>query len=263
MKRHHVVVAALFASGLAAANPHAVLPNGATSVHAIPMTGPFTSVDAMCKADDAGSACSSAEAAAPCGFTGGALTGAFSESRVLAGCAVVLHAKAGWYRLSVADLPAWNYFLNNGDRYESQLSSITASKDGKAALVRGVFIHDTNAAKMPWLSNAPHDNWYECEERLFVCAIGDSGPSCAGPFSVSYTTYCRDGEHVEKTLGKRDAHDFRFAASLDGTALTFAADKSQRRTAPLPGWAVTALDAPNTKDLVRTLSPEHVDLHFP
>lgn len=266
MKMSQLSGLALAVAAAAAASPaQADPPNGAASVDATPMRGPFPSLEAICKADGADDAdlksCVDPAKAAPCHFTGSKMAGAFSESRVLRGCEIALHAPSGWYVLASA--PAWTNFLNNGDRYVSELSSIAASKDGKAALVRGVFVHWTAPAKMPWLEHPAFDEWYECEERLFVCAAGAGGPSCAGPFAITYTTYCRNSEHPERALHTAEAHDFHFDVALAGTTLTFKAPAAQPRTAPLPGWAVVALGAAETKDQRRELSPERVELHFP
>ncbi|HUJ63117.1 MAG TPA: hypothetical protein VLX92_31685 [Kofleriaceae bacterium] len=243
------------------------LPNGADAVEAQAMAGPFATLDDACTSAGLDhDACSGAAAVRPCGPTTGAghLTGAFAEARVVPGCDVALRTAKGWYTISTEGLPAWAGFLNNGDRYRSQITSIAKSRDGKAILIDGVFVHGTDAAKMRWLAAPPSDDWYECEERLFVCAIGDAGPSCAGPFPVAYTAYCRDGEHPDRALHRREPHDFRFAPALDGTTLTLRATRrDQPRSAPLPGWAVVAIDAERLEDVTRDLSPERVELSFP
>ena len=85
----------------------------------------------------------------------------------------------------------------------------TLGEHPRAVLVRGTFVHWTNPDKMPWLAPAKLEEWYECEERLFVCRFGDSGPGCAGPFPVSYTTYCREAtrpEHALRRRGERPRH---------------------------------------------------------
>lgn len=230
------------------------------------MAGPFATLDDYC--ENAGIAPDRCLAPHPaCGPTNGTgkLAGAFTEARVVAGCDVALHAPGGWYVLSTDGLPAWAAFLNNGDRYVSEIASITPSSDRKSVLVRGTFVHGTAASKMPWLDAPPKDDgWYECEERLFVCQVGDGGPGCAGPFPVAFTTYCRDREHPERRLHRRDSHDFRFVPQVLGTTLTMGSPSAkQPRKAPLPGWAVIAIDAPRTVGILRDLSPEHVTLRFP
>jgi hypothetical protein len=250
MKR--VLVIVLLAAP-AAASPQ--LPNGSDSVDALPMAGPFPTIDEACTS--AGVDCAPAPA---CGAPAVKLGAGFTEARVLAGCTLALHAAKGWYLLSTDGLPAWAGFLNNGDRYRSELASIAPSADGKTLLVRGTFVHDTNAQKMLWLAKPPADGWFECEDRLFVCKAGD-GPSCAGPFPVTFTAYCRDGDHPEKALKRPEPHDFKFDADVAGTTLTMKGGKL--REAPLPGWAVVAIDAPRMKDVKRPLSPERVELHFP
>jgi hypothetical protein len=250
------------ATSLAAA-PH--LPDGSDSADAIAMDGPYASLADYCKASgDDVDRCLAPPTA--CGATRGVgkLAGAFAEARVLAGCGVALRAAKGWYVVSTAGLPAWASFLHNGDRYLSEIGSIAPSADKAAVLVTGTFIHATTAQKMLWLDKAPEDGWYECEQRLFVCRIGDAGPSCAGPFPLAFTAYCRDGEHPERALRRAEPHDFRFTPELQGTTLTLrAASPRQPREAPLPGWAVVAIDAPRLVDVRRALPPEHVALHFP
>lgn len=230
------------------------------------MAGPFSTLEDYCKSVDL----DAERCLAPpteCGTTTGTgkLAGVFTEARVLAGCAVALHASGGWYLLSTDGLPAWAGFLNNGDRYLSEIASIAPSGDRKSVLVRGTFVHGTSGAKMPWLDAPPKDDgWYECEDRLFVCQVGDQGPGCAGPFPVAFTAYCRDREHPERQLHRRDSHDFRFVPQVSGTTLTMrSAAAKQPRRAPLPGWAVVAIDAPRTVGILRDLSPEHVTLRFP
>jgi hypothetical protein len=106
-------------------------------------------------------------------------------------------------------------------------------------LVRGTFVHGTDVSKMPWLDAPPQNSWYECEERLFVCRIGDAGPSCAGPFPVAFTAYCRDREHPTRALRRKEPHDFHFVPELADTTLTMRSPSAkQPREAPLPGWAV-------------------------
>jgi hypothetical protein len=238
------------------------LPNGSDTVEAIPMTGPFATLDDYCTSVGTEvKTCLTPPTS--CGKPKGVgkLASAFTESRVLAGCEVALRAAKGWYVLSTAGLPAWAAFLNNGDRYRSEIGSIAASADRGSVLVTGTFVHATGAEKMLWLDKPLENGWYECEERLFVCRIGDAGPSCAGPFPVAFTAYCRDPEHPERALRKTEPHDFRFAPELKGTTLTMRGGQS--RMAPLPGWAVVAIDAPRLKDAKRELSPERVELRFP
>jgi len=253
----------LFPAMLAAAPQ---LPNGFEIVEAIPMDGPFSTLEDYCKSVDI----DAKRCLAPpteCGTTNGTgkLAGPFTEARVLARCNVALRAPGGWYVLSTAGLPAWAAFLNNGDRYVSEIASIAPSADRKSVLVRGTFVHGTAASKMPWLDAPPeYDGWYECEDRLFVCQVGDQGPGCAGPFPVAFIAYCRDRDHPERRLHRRDSHDFRFVPQVSGTTLTMKSPSAkQPRQAPLPGWAVISINAPQTIGILRDLSPEHVTLRFP
>lgn len=256
------VCCGLIATSLGVSRADPELPNGSAVVAALPMDGPYASLAAACNGDPDAS-CASARAARPCAARriGGNLAGAFAAWRVLPGCEVALRTAKGWYLVSTDGLPAWAGFLGGGDRYASQIEGVTASADGKAALVRGVFVHSTGPEKMPWLAKPKRDGWYECEERLFVCAVGASGPSCAGPFPLVYTTYCRDGNHVEHALHLHDAHDFRFTATLHDHTLTVRGRSP--RIAPLPGWAIVAADAARLAGVTRALSPEHVELRFP
>ncbi len=255
--------AAVFPAVLAAAPQ---LPNGSEVVEAIPMAGPFSTLEDYCKSADLDAEhCLAPPTACGAAKGTGKLAGAFTEARVLAGCDVALRAPGGWYVLSTVGLPAWAAFLHNGDRYMSEIASIAPSGDRKSVLVRGTFVHGTDASKMLWLDAPPRDDgWYECEDRLFVCQVGDGGPGCAGPFPVEFTAYCRDREHPERRLHRRDSHDFRFVPQVSGTTLTMASPTAkQPRRAPLPGWAVISIDAPRTVGILRDLSPEHVALRFP
>jgi hypothetical protein len=262
-----IASASLLALASTAVEASPRLPNGDDTVDAIPMSGPFPSLEAYCE----GEGIDVAQCLAPptrCGTSKGVgkLAGAFPEARVLAGCEIALRAPAGWYLLSTTGLPGWAAFLNNGDRYASEITSIAPSADRASVLVRGTFVHGTAASKMPWLDNPPQDDdgWYECEDRLFVCRIGDGGPSCAGPFPVAFTVYCRDRENPARALHRRESHDFRFVPELKGTTLMMRSPSpKQSRKAVLPGWAVIAIDAPNTLGVTRDLSPERVTLRFP
>ena len=259
---------AIFAVGLAwpaAAGAAPQLPNGADTVEALPMLGPFASLDDYCKSqgEDVQRCLAPApECGAPKGL--GKLAGPFTEARILEHCDVALHAPKGWFVLSTTGLPAWAMFLNNGDRYQSELTSFAPSADHKSILVRGLFVHATSAEKMPWLVKPPTDTWLECEDRLFVCQLGDTKPGCAGPFPVAFTAYCRDAEHPTRALRRAEPHDFRFVPGvMDMTLTMHAASAKQPRKAPLPGWAVLAIDAASTLGTTRDLSPEHVTLKFP
>jgi len=234
------------------------------------MEGPFPTLEGFCEsADIADDRCVVAhpECGTPSG-AGNLPRAPFLEARVLGTCDVALRAPGGWYIVSTAGLPWWSAFVHNGDRYMSEITSIAPSMDRKSVLVRGTFVHGTSAAKMPWLDAPPTGDawsaWYECEERLFVCQIGDHGPSCAGPFPIAFTAYCRDREHPERRLSLRDSHDFRFVPQVVGASLTLRPPSGkQPRRAPLPGWAVVAMTAPQTLGVLRDLPPEHVTLHFP
>ncbi|HEY4244359.1 MAG TPA: hypothetical protein VGM88_31310 [Kofleriaceae bacterium] len=250
------IVLAMLAPALAEAAPS--LPNGSDKVEGLPMSGPFATLEEYCKQDGDVKRC--LEPAASCAKpTIGRLAAPFTEARVIEGCTIALHAPAGWFVLESGGLPAWAMFLNNGDRYESELSSIAA--EGTSVVVRGTFVHSTNAMKMPWLVTPPDDEWYECEDRMFVCAAGPHGPSCAGPFTVSFHAYCRASGDPRHAMHRADPHDFAFTPHLRGNDLELAG--TAPRSAPLPGWAVTALDAPRTVGMTRPLSPAHVTLHFP
>jgi hypothetical protein len=86
----------------------------------------------------------------------GKLAGAFPEARVLAGCEIALRAPAGWYVLSTAGLPGWAAFLNNGDRYASEITSIAPSADRASVLcsrrVRYRRSPATSAGRPAWRS---------------------------------------------------------------------------------------------------------------
>jgi len=157
------------------------------------MEGPFPTLEGFCEsADIADNRCVVAhpECGTPSG-AGNLPRAPFLEARVLGTCDVALRAPGGWYIVSTAGLPWWSAFVHNGDRYMSEITSIAPSMDRKSVLVRGTFVHGTSAAKMPWLDAPPTGDawtaWYECEERLFVCQIGDHAPSCAGPFPIAFT----------------------------------------------------------------------------
>ena len=180
-----VVVAVAGLVALASPAPAAAdaeLPNDRATVDALPMRGPFATLDDVCDAegqtDHARCLSAATECASP---AAGKLAGPFTEFRVLHGCTVALRAAAGWFVLSIEGLPLWAGFLHAGYRYLSDQLGVTTTADRGAVLVRGTFVHWTNPDKMPWLAPAKLEEWYECEERLFVCRFGDSGPGCAGP----------------------------------------------------------------------------------
>ena len=199
------------------------------ALQALPMDGPYATLADICRSqDEDAKVC----AAAPrhCGAAGQRtqrVAAPFLEARVIewpGACDVALRTEAGWW------LPAWKglhplqRFLHNGERYDSVVDGIAGTADG-AVVVRGTFVHWTAPEKMAWLRHPRLDEWYECEARVMVCAVGAGGaPSCTAPVASSYTTYCRSAEPPHRKLRQPvagadfhwDVHVTRRELRLDG-----------------------------------------------
>jgi hypothetical protein len=188
----------------------------------------------------------------------------FVEARAIQwgnGCDFVLRTAAGWWQ----PRSAWDTssFLNNGERYISQIDDITSTADG-VLVVRGSFIHWTCGEKMAWLKHPRAEEWYECEQRVIVCAIGASGaPSCTAPIPTAYTTYCRDAEPPYSELHSPLAGvDFKSTVHVTGNEIRLSS-AWRPVDGPLPGWYVIAADAQQRRNERRALPPPHLRLHFP
>ncbi len=239
---------------------------------ALPMVGPYATLDALCRAvlgdgpEVDRSVCTTPPHSCGAGRVAPLVASPFQEARVIqwrGACDFTLRTNAGWWLPDWQQLPALQSFLNNGGRYDSEIDDI-AGTDDAAVVVRGTFVHWTCPGKMPWLKYPRFEEWYECEARTLVCAVGPSGkPSCTEPVASSYTTYCRAADPQHETLHRPVARvDYRW---------TVQASRGQVRLVgpphavdgPLPGWFIIAMDADRLRDARRLLTPPRLTLQFP
>jgi hypothetical protein len=243
------------------------------SLAALPMDGPYATLADLCRAERGGAGdFDPAVCAAPprtCGTAGHAtarLAPPFIEARVIqwpGACDFVFRTDAGWW------VPAWERqhplarFLHNGERYNSEIDEITSTSDG-VLVVRGTFIHWTYPGKMAWLKHPRYDSWYECEQRVVVCAMGAAGSaSCTPPVATGYTTYCRAEDPPQRALHHPLAGvDYRWAAQITRNEIRLTG-APHPPDGPLPGWFVVAVDAEQRRDERRSLAPPRLQLHFP
>ena len=251
-----------------------VLPRPASAddtaaAESLPMDGPWPTLDDLCRARDFDPAVCSAPPT-HCGAAGRQAVRAappFREARVIqwtAACDFALRTDAGWWVTSDR-LPALDRFLHNGGRYDSEIDRLSMPDGGDGAFVaRGTFVHWTSPEKMAWLKHPPFAEWYECEERVVVCAVGDSGrPSCTAPVATGYTVYCRAAAPPHRALHHPVAGvDFHQAAKITRSELRLTG-APRRADGPLPGWYVVAMDAERRRDERRPLAPPRLALHFP
>jgi hypothetical protein len=190
----------------------------------------------------------------------------FVEAHVIqwpGACDIAVRTEAGWW------LPAWQQlhplerFLHNGERYDSVVDEISSTGDG-VLVVRGTFVHWTYPGKMAWLRHPLFDEWYECEERVVVCAVGAAGtPSCTAPVASGYATYCRTAAPPHRKLRQPVAGvDFHWAVEVTRSQLRLVG-RPHPVDGRLPGWYVVALDAEERRDERRPLAPPRLQLVFP
>jgi hypothetical protein len=230
--------------------------------------GPYPSIDALCR--EATSAerdfrscrrrpttCTAADWTSRVGPP-------FREARVMqfhGECSLALRTDAGWWLASPGE--PLDRFLNNGERYYSQVSAISPTSDG-ALVIRGAFINWTNAEKMAWLEKPSHDEWYECEDRVVVCAVGMSGVACTVAIAFGYRTYCRDARRPEKPLHDSvRGVDFRLVPNVSRSKLQLDAKGGLPAGRPPTGFETPAIDRELLRDERGPLPPESVVLQFP
>ncbi len=212
------------------------------------MDGPYATLADLCRAKEADPAMCTTPPR-DCGVAGLEplqLGPPFLEARVihwgglLARCEFALRTDAGWWQRRYDWVDDWvRSFPHNGGRYISEIDDITSTGDG-ALLVRGSYIDWRCGQTAQWLEHPRFDAWYQCEQRVVVCAVGASGaPSCTNPFVAGYTTYCRASEPPHSKL--------RFRVAGVDYQLEVHAKRDE-------------LIRQNEK---RTLSPPPLKLHFP
>jgi hypothetical protein len=234
-------------------------------LEAVPMDGPYASLADLCRAEKVEPAVCEATPrdCGPAGQKAPQLKPPFIEARVIQwrnACEFVLRTDAGWWQRPPDRSPA---FLHNGERYMSELDHIDSTVDG-ALVIRASFVHWTCPDKMAWLKHPRFDEWYECEQRVLVCAVGTSNtPSCTAPVASGYTTYCRASEPPYSRLRYPVAGvDFQWATQVTRKEMRLTGT-SRPVDGPLPGWYVVAADAKRRRDERRALPPPRLKLHFP
>lgn len=229
------------------------------------MAGSFATLADLCRAEEADPAVCTAPPR-DCGPAGRSTLHPrppFTEARVIEwrnACDVALRTGAGWWLRRAG----WaTSFLHNGERYLSEIDDVGSVADG-ALVVRGSFIHWTCGDKMAWLPHPRFDEWYECEERVVVCAVGSSGaPRCTAPVPVGYTTYCRDATPPHANLAAPLAGvDFHSAVRVTRHEIV-SSGGSRPVDGPLPGWSVVAADAGRRRHERHALPPPRLRLRFP
>ena len=242
--------------------------DGAAVVTAAKLEGPYPSIDALCHdaVDDRQyEQCRGAERSCSAHGFHSAVAPPFRKARLLqfeGECHLALRTDAGWWLAPGREEPLGR-FLNNGERYLSEIDDISPIVDG-ALVIRGTFINWNNPEKMPWLQHPAYDEWYECEQRVMICGVGDSqAVSCTPAIRTGYTTYCRDSEHPRKALGHRVSEaDFELVPRATKTELRFETKGPQPTSRPPTGFETTALDAKERRHDRVPLPPRSIVLHF-
>jgi hypothetical protein len=182
-----------------------------TDRFATPMDGPYATLADLCRAREADPAMCTTPPR-DCGAAGLEplhLGPPFIEARVihwgglLARCELLLRTDAGWWQRRYDWEHDWvTSFPHNRGRYISEIDDITSTPEG-ALVVHGSHI-DWRSGDSAGIEHPRFEEWYQCEQRVVVCAVGTSGaPSCTKLFKAGYTTYCRASEPPYRKLRSR------------------------------------------------------------
>lgn len=227
------------------------------TVRGLGLRGPYAALADYCGEEEVDPAlCARAAGSSDCGTLQkkARLPAPFTAARVLylgrskMECDIALQTEKGWWVTALAGTSPAEHFFSNGDRYHSAIVAIEPSPDGATLVIRGRFVHLTGPEKMMWLEHPRYARWYECQDRIVVCAVGASGePTCTWPLPYSFTTYCHAAVNADNvtTPGKRlsvrvSIADYTFAASVRGHELVTTAAGARRTQVPIPGWNVVA-----------------------
>lgn len=252
------------------------------TVRGLGLRGPYAALADYCAEEDVDpSLCDRAAKPSDCGTlqTQARLPPPFRAARVLylgrskMECDIALQTDKGWWVTALAGKSPAEHFFSNGDRYHSKIFAIEPSPDGATLTIRGRFVHLTGPAKMLWIARPRYREWYECQDRIVVCAVGPSGePTCTWPLPYSFTTYCHaavngnNGNTPGKRLSVRDGiADYAFTASVQGHELVTTATGPRRTQVPIPGWNVVAGGAYSESESIpaEPTLPPRVHLAFP